>query len=90
MATSQYKLLLFVSGMAVKSVTAIENIKAICAENKHITFDLQIIDIRKGKTMAKEYQVFAIPTLIRIKPGPRRIMIGDLSDTKKVLKSLEI
>jgi circadian clock protein KaiB len=53
-------------------------------------FSLEIIDINKEKEKAREYGIFAIPTLLKLAPGAKRIIIGDLSDKNKVLKSLDI
>jgi circadian clock protein KaiB len=90
MGNGTYKLILFVSGMSVKSARAVENIKAICEAHKQHKFSLEIIDIYKEKEKASEYGVFAIPTLLKLEPAPTRIIIGDLSDKNKVLKSLNI
>jgi circadian clock protein KaiB len=90
MAEGRYKFMLFISGMSVKSVNAIENLKKICDEHLKDRFDLQIIDISKEKEKAVEYQVFAVPTLIKLEQAPKRIIIGDLSDKEKVLRILDI
>lgn len=90
MAEGRYKFILFISGMSVKSANAIENLKRICDEHLKNNFDLQIIDISKEKEMAAEYQVFAVPTLIKLEQAPKRTIIGDLSDEAKVLKILDI
>ena len=76
--------------MSVKSTRAIENLKAICDKYLNNNFDLQIIDIHQDPGMATDYQIIAIPTLIKEAPAPRRILLGDLSDTEKALKILEI
>jgi circadian clock protein KaiB len=85
-----YKFMLFISGMSVKSVQAVNNMRKICDEHLHNNFDLQIIDICKEKEKAVEYQIFAVPTLIAIEKKPMRTIVGDLSDIKKVLKILDI
>lgn len=90
MAEGRYRFMLFISGMSVKSVNAIDNLKKICDQYLKDNFDLQIIDISKEKEKAIEYQVFAVPTLIKLGQASRRTIIGDLSDTEKVLKILEI
>lgn len=88
--TEEYSFILFISGMSVKSVHAIENLKKICETKLNNKFKLRIIDISKEKEKALEYQVFALPTLMKIHPAPVRTILGDLSDTQKVLKILEI
>jgi circadian clock protein KaiB len=90
MESGTYKLILFVSGMAVKSAHAVENIKAICEELPDMNISLEIIDIHNEREKAAEYGIFAIPTLLKLEPAPKRILIGDLSDKTKVLKSLDI
>jgi circadian clock protein KaiB len=90
MAEGRYRFMLFISGMSVKSVNAIDNLKKICDEHLKDNFDLQIIDISKEKDKAIEYQIFAVPTLIKQEPAPVRIILGDLSDKEKVLKILDI
>ena len=85
-----HKFKLFVSGMSVKSGNAIGNLRKICDKYLAGCHDLEIIDISRDKEKAVAYQIVAIPTLIRTSPAPRRIILGDLSDTEKVLKILNI
>lgn len=87
---NRYKFMLFISGMSVKSSKAIENLRKIGEEYFNDEFDLEIVDIGKEKGKAAEYQIFAIPTLIRMNPKPTRIILGDLSNKEKVLKILDI
>lgn len=86
----RYTFLLFVSGMSVKSVHAIENLRNICDAYLKNNFDLQIIDISRDKEQAVRHQIIAVPTLIKTTPDTPRIILGDLSDTKKVLRILDI
>lgn len=90
MASGKYEFILFISGMSVKSVHAIENIKAICTHYLKNNFELRIIDINLEREAALEYEIFAIPTLIKQSPVPKRIILGDLSDKEKVLKILDL
>lgn len=76
--------------MSVKSSHAIENIRKICDQYIPDHPEIEIIDISREQHLALEYQIIAIPTLIRIHPKPVKIILGDLSDTKKVLSILEI
>lgn len=87
---SKLKFILFVSGMSVKSVRAIENLQKICDTYLAGNFELQIIDISRHKEEAVNYQIVGIPTLIKTGPNPPRIILGDLSDTQKVLRILDI
>ena len=87
--TENYKFILFISGMSTKSSHAIENLRRI-SEQYLEKSDLQIIDIRTDQQKAVEYQIIAVPTLLKVAPNPQRIILGDLSDTEKVLKILDI
>ena len=82
--------MLFVSGMSVKSVNALENLRRICDQYLPGQFEIQIIDISVEKDLAVKYQIIAIPTLIKTAPNHQRTILGDLSDTEKVLKILDI
>lgn len=86
----KHKFILFVSGMSVKSGHAIENLKKICDKHLKDRFELEIIDISRDKEKAVSNQIIAIPTLVRVYPAPSRIILGDLSDTEKVLRILDI
>jgi circadian clock protein KaiB len=86
----KHSFLLFVSGMSVKSSLAIENLRKICDRYFSDNFELQIIDIANEQQMAVDHQIIGIPTLIKTGPEPRRVVVGDLSDTPKVLKILNI
>jgi circadian clock protein KaiB len=90
MQTEKQKFILFISGMSVKSVHALENLKQICDTHFKNRFELEIIDVSKDREKAVTYQIFALPTLIRLKPNPYRTVVGDLSDKEKVLKILDI
>lgn len=81
---------LFVSGITPKSIRAIEVLKTICETYFADRYALKIIDIYREPHTAKENEVFAVPTLIRRRPGPKRMFIGDLSDAAPVLKALGI
>lgn len=92
MATNseKYTFILFVSGMSVKSGHAVENLRNICDTYLTGNFNLQIVDITTDKQAAVDYQIIAIPTLIKSGPGQPRTLLGDLSDTEKVLRILDI
>lgn len=88
--TTKHKFMLFVSGMSVKSGHAIENLRRICDKYLADNYELEIIDISRDKEQAVIHQIVAIPTLIKINPEPKRIILGDLSDKEKVLRILNI
>ncbi|HEU0136405.1 MAG TPA: circadian clock KaiB family protein [Flavobacterium sp.] len=88
--SEKHEFMLFIAGMSPKSSLAIENLRKICDQHFPDNSDIQIIDINNAPSFATEYQIIAIPTLIRINPMPKRTILGDLSDNQKVLKILDI
>jgi len=89
-STTKHKFMLFVSGMSVKSGHAIENLRKICDKHLRDNYELEIVDISRDTEQAVIHQIVAIPTLIKIQPAPRRIILGDLSDKEKVLRILNL
>ncbi len=85
-----YTLKLYVAGQSPKSVNAIANIKKICEENLQGQYELDVIDLYQQPQLAQGEQIIAVPTLIRTLPPPLRRIIGDLSDTERVLVGLDI
>ena len=79
---------LYVSGTTPQSVRAIRNLKNLCEEYSQIKIKVKIIDVYKNPSQARKAQVFAVPTLIKVNPQPVKRLIGDLSDTGRVLKGL--
>lgn len=86
----RYKLALFITGSTPRSVRAIENIRRICDENLRGRCDLQVIDVYQDPEATKDLQIIATPTLVKISPEPLRRIIGDLSDTQRVLAGLDV
>jgi circadian clock protein KaiB len=85
-----YRLRLFVSGSTPNSVRAIQNIRALCEENLNGRYDLEVVDIYQHPEHIKPEQIVVTPTLVRSLPQPIRKIIGDLSDTERVLVALDI
>lgn len=81
---------LYVTASSQRSVTAYNNLKRICEEYLQDKYRIEIIDLAKNAYLAKRDQIVALPTLIKWSPLPMKRIIGDLSDTEKVLKGLEI
>ena len=69
---------------------AINNLKLICEQYLHDRYELEIIDIYQNPELARREQIIALPTLIKKAPEPERRLVGDMSDTKKVLAGLGI
>ena len=89
-SSEQYVLRLYVTGMTPRSIRAVENVRAICERYLRGRYDLEVIDVYQQPTLAKGEQIVAAPTLIRKLPLPLRRVIGDLSDTDKVLLGLDL
>ena len=87
-ADAEYVLRLFITGATPNSIRAITNIKLVCEEHLRGRYSLEIIDVYQEAAIAEREQLVALPLLIKKSPLPERRMIGDLSDTQKVLKGL--
>ena len=74
----------------MRSQRAIENLRRICDEHLPGQIDLEVIDIYQQPELAEQYQVIAAPTLVKLLPLPIRRIIGDLSETDRVLRGLEL
>ena len=85
-----YNLRLYVAGQTPKSVAAIANIRKLCDEYLAGRYNIAIIDLMKDPALAQHHQIVAVPTLIRELPEPIRRIIGDLSNTQRVLLGLDI
>ncbi|TSD67471.1 circadian clock protein KaiB [Inquilinus sp. KBS0705] len=83
-----YHLRLFIIGASPNSIRAVENINAICEQYLPGKYQLEIIDIHQQRELAEGEDIIALPMLIKKAPGPERRMIGDMSNTNKVLKGL--
>ncbi|MEO6151050.1 MAG: circadian clock KaiB family protein [Mucilaginibacter sp.] len=85
---SVYRLQLFIAGASPNSTRAVSNIRKICETYLKDNYELEIIDIHQQPIAAQIAQVIALPLLIKSSPSPSRRMIGDMSDSKKVLAGL--
>jgi circadian clock protein KaiB len=81
---------LYVAGQTPKAITAFRNLKMICEEKLHGKFSIEVIDLIKNPQLSAEDQILALPTLVRKLPVPVRKIIGDLSDTERVLVGLDL
>lgn len=84
------KLTLYVAGQTPKSVAALRNLERLCAENLAGKYVIEVIDLRENPHLAREHNIVAIPTLVRSLPVPFQKIIGDLSDSEKVLIHLRV
>lgn len=85
-----WQLRLYVAGQTPKSLTAIANLKRICENHLKGVYHIQVIDLVERPQLSKGDQILAIPTLVRRLPTPVRKIIGDLSDTERVLVGLDL
>src|SRR4051794_12629661 len=85
-----WQLRLYVAGQTPKSISALSNLKRICEQHMAGKYAIEIIDLLKDPTLARGDQILAIPTLVRQLPEPIRKIIGDLSNTERVLVGLDL
>ena len=85
-----FELRLYVAGQTAKSLTALANLKRICEQHMPNRYRVEVIDLVKHPQLAQGDQILAIPTLVRRVPEPLRKIIGDLSNTERVLVGLDI
>jgi circadian clock protein KaiB len=85
-----WKLRLYVAGQTTKSVRAFANLKVLCEKHLNGRYQIEVIDILEQPDLARGDQIVAIPTLVIKLPQAVRKIIGDLSDTDKVLVGLAL
>lgn len=85
-----YELRLYVAGQTPKSLTAFANLKKLCEEHLPGQYHIEVIDLLKKPQLASGDQILAIPTLVRKLPHPIKKIIGDLSNTERVLVGLDL
>ncbi len=86
----QWELRLYVAGQTPKSLAAFANLKKLCEEHMDGDYHIEIVDLLQRPQLAKGDQILAIPTLVRKLPEPVRKIIGDLSNTERVLVGLDL
>jgi circadian clock protein KaiB len=89
-ASTRYVMKLYVAGHSPRSRSAIANITVICEAYLPGRYDLEVIDLYQQSQLARDEQIIAIPTLIREFPLPPRRIVGDLSNTERVLAGLDL
>src|SRR5438270_10142048 len=85
-----WELRLYVAGMTPTSIRAFENLKQLCEEHMHGEYKIQVIDLLERPMLARGDQIIAVPTLVRRLPTPVKKIIGDLSNTERVLVGLDL
>jgi len=85
-----WDLRLYVAGTTPKSVTAFSNLKQICETHMGGKYRIEIVDLLRNPQLAQGDQIIAVPTLVRRLPEPVKKIIGDLSNTDRVLVGLDL
>jgi circadian clock protein KaiB len=85
-----YVLRLFVAGMTARSTRAVENIRAICEEHLADGYELEVVNLYEQPARASGEQIIAAPTCVKELPLPARRVIGDMSNTARVLEALDL
>ena len=87
---NKWMLRIYVAGQTPKAITAYANLKKICEEHLQGSYQIEVIDLLVNPTLAKDDQILALPTLVRKLPEPIKKIIGDLSNTERVLVGLDV
>jgi len=85
-----WDLRLYVAGQTPKAVSAFKNLKLICEEKLRGKYNIKVIDLLKNPNIGRDDQILALPTLKRKLPLPEKLIIGDLSNTKRLLVGLDL
>lgn len=86
----RWVLRLYIAGESSRSATALRNLNAICENQLKGKYRIEVIDLLKNPRLARDNQILAVPTLVRKLPLPVRNIIGDLSNTDRVLVGLDL
>jgi circadian clock protein KaiB len=89
-SNDKWVLRLYVAGQSPKALTAFANLKKICEKQLEGKYSIEVIDLLINPQLGNEDQILALPTLVRKLPVPVRKIIGDLSDTERVLVGLDL
>ncbi len=85
-----WELRLYVAGKTPRSILALDNLKKLCEEHLAGRYEIEVIDLLENPHLARGDQILAVPTLVRKLPQPLRKIIGDLSNTERVLVGLDL
>jgi len=86
----KWTLRLYVAGQTPRSLTAFANLKRLCEDHLHGRYQIEVIDLMVNPALARDDQILALPTLVRKLPAPVKKIIGDLSNTERVLVGLDL
>ena len=85
-----FRLRLYVAGQTPKSLAAFSNLRRICESHLAGRYEIEVIDLLERPQLARGDEIIAVPTLVRKLPEPMKKLIGDLSDTERVLVGLQL
>lgn len=88
--SESYALKLYVAGQTPKAVRAFSNLRKICEEHLQGRYSIEVIDLIENPALGRGDQILALPTLVRRLPTPIKQIIGDLSNTERVLVGLDL
>lgn len=86
----EWELRLYVAGETPKSIAALANLRKFCEEHLKDKYTIEVVDLVKQPQLARGDQILAIPTLVRKLPSPMKKIIGDLSNTDRVLVGMDL
>jgi circadian clock protein KaiB len=86
----EWELRLYVAGQTARSITALNNLRALCEDHLKGRYRIQVIDLLVNPQLSREDEILAVPTLVRRLPAPIRKIIGDLSNTERALVGLQL
>ena len=89
-ADEAWELRLYVTGRSPKCLQAIENLRRVCEEHLADHYRIEVVDLLENPRLAADDQILAVPTVVRKLPHPMRMIVGDLSDTDRVLVGLQL
>jgi circadian clock protein KaiB len=85
-----WRLRLYIAGMTPRALAALDNLKAICEARLPGLYQIEVIDLLENPQLARGDQILAVPTLVRHLPAPVKKIIGDLSNSERVLVGLDL
>jgi len=86
----EWKLRLYVTNQTPRCVVAYRNLRKICKEHIQEKCDIEVIDILENPEIARQEQIVAVPTLMKLSPKPERLLVGDFSKVERVIKGLDL
>lgn len=89
-ASFEWELRLYVAGQTPRSIAALNNLKQLCETHLQGRYRIEVVDLLINPQLSREHEILAVPTLVRKLPAPLRKIIGDLSNSERVLVGLQL